>query len=71
MRYIRIAGGPTTISAYLQDNESCRCHSGDVVCLPQGVAVGHGPRTNAIAQQILQDLFASSDERTHLSVYTL
>ncbi|KAG5493548.1 hypothetical protein JIQ42_01919 [Leishmania sp. Namibia] len=57
MRYVRGAGGPTTVSAYLQDNDACRCHSGDIVCLPQGVAVGHGPRTNAAAHQVLRELF--------------
>ncbi|GET91870.1 hypothetical protein, conserved [Leishmania tarentolae] len=59
MRYVRGAGGPTTVSAYLQDNDACRCHSGDIVCLPQGIAVGHGPRTNAAAHQILRELFGS------------
>lgn len=57
MRYIRGAGGPTTASSYLVDNEACRCHSGDIVCLPQGVAIGHGPRTNAVAHQVLRELF--------------
>ncbi|KAG5469399.1 hypothetical protein LSCM1_02616 [Leishmania martiniquensis] len=57
MRYVRGAGGPTTVSAYLQDNDACRCHSGDIVCLPQGVAVGHGPRTNAATHQVLRGLF--------------
>ncbi|CAJ1035132.1 hypothetical protein Q4I30_007026 [Leishmania utingensis] len=61
MRYVRGAGGPTTVSAYLQDNDACRCHSGDIVCLPQGVAVGHGPRTNAAAHQVLRELFGSGD----------
>ncbi|KAL7700204.1 mitochondrial RNA binding protein [Lotmaria passim] len=60
MRYVRAAGGPTNISAYLQDNEACRCHSGDIVSLPQGIAVGHGPRTNAVAHQLLRDLFCST-----------
>lgn len=58
MRYVRGAGGPTSVSAYMQDNEACRCHSGDIVCLPTGIAVGHGPRTNATAHQILRELFA-------------
>ncbi|KAG5495086.1 hypothetical protein JKF63_02139 [Porcisia hertigi] len=57
MRYVRGAGGPTTLSAYLQDNDACRCHSGDIVCLPQGVAVGHGPRTNTVTHQLLRALF--------------
>ncbi|KPI85241.1 putative mitochondrial RNA binding protein [Leptomonas seymouri] len=57
MRYVRAAGGPSNVSAYLQDSDACRCHSGDIVALPQGVAVGHGPRTNAATHQILRDIF--------------
>lgn len=60
MRYVRNAGGPTNVSAYLQDNDACRCHSGDIVCLPQGIAVGHGPRTNAATHQVLREIFSCS-----------
>ncbi|KPA76625.1 putative mitochondrial mitochondrial RNA binding protein [Leptomonas pyrrhocoris] len=59
MRYVRVAGGPTNVSPYLQDNDACRCHSGDIVVLPQGIAVGHGPRTNAATHQVLRDIFCA------------
>lgn len=61
MRYVRGAGGPTTVAAYLQDNDTCRCHSGDIVNLPKGIAVGHGPRTNTATHQLLKELFGSQN----------
>lgn len=57
MRYVRSAGGPTSTAAFMLDSEPCRCSSGDIVVLPTGIAVGHGPRTNAVAHQILRDIF--------------
>lgn len=60
MRYVRAAGGPTNISSYLLDNDSCRCHSGDIVALPNGIAVGHGPRTNTATHQLLRDIFGAN-----------
>ncbi|EPY30962.1 hypothetical protein STCU_03741 [Strigomonas culicis] len=54
MRYVRHAGGPTSLQGVLQDHEGCRLHSGDVVSLPGGIAVGHGPRTNTAAHQHLR-----------------
>lgn len=71
MRYIRAAGGPTSLSAYLQDSDACRCHSGDIVTLPNGIAVGHGPRTNAAAHQTLKSLFEIKDETSPYDVVTL
>lgn len=71
MRYIRGAGGPTTVASYLQDNENCRCHSGDLVRLPTGIAVGHGPRTNAVAHQIIRDLFEVKGSGAEFDVFTL
>ncbi|EPY37404.1 hypothetical protein AGDE_06530 [Angomonas deanei] len=61
MQYIRSAGGPTSMGAQLMDNEGCRIHSGDVVRLPKGIAVGHGPRTNLTALEILKDLYEVRD----------
>ncbi|CCW66220.1 unnamed protein product [Phytomonas sp. Hart1] len=72
IRYIRGAGGPTSASTYLQDNENCRCHSGDIVCLPTGITVGHGPRTNAVAHQIIKDLFeVKGDPHMQFDVFAL
>jgi N-dimethylarginine dimethylaminohydrolase len=61
MRYVRTAGGPANASSFLQDNDACRCHSGDIVALPQGIAVGHGPRTNAATHQVLRELFSNGN----------
>lgn len=71
MRYVRGAGGPSTAASYLQDNEACRCHSGDIVPLPHGIAVAHGSRTNSVAHKILQDLFEVTDELMRFQVITL
>lgn len=71
MRYIRGAGGPTTVASYLQDNEACRCHSGDLVRLPTGIAVGHGPRTNAAAHQVVKELFEVKGNGVDFDVFTL
>jgi N-dimethylarginine dimethylaminohydrolase len=71
MRYIRAAGGPSTVASYLQDLDSCRCHTGDIVCLPAGIAVAQGPRTNATAQQTLKQLFEIKDEAAPFGVFPL
>lgn len=71
MRYVRAAGGPTTVSTFLQDSEQCRCHSGDIVPLPNGIAVGHGPRTNAVAQQTIKSLYEIKDETSPFDVVVL
>ncbi|EAN78565.1 mitochondrial RNA binding protein [Trypanosoma equiperdum] len=71
MRYVRGAGGPSTLASYLQDTENCRCNSGDVVCLPNGIAVGHGPRTNAVAHTTLKQLFEVKDDQFSFDVFTL
>lgn len=71
MRYVRGAGGPSTLASFLQDNESCRCHSGDIVCLPTGVAVGHGARTNPVAHQILRELYEVKEGPMRFEVFTL
>lgn len=71
MRYVRGAGGPSTVSTFLQDTENCRCHSGDLVLLPQGLAVGHGPRTNMVAQQTIQQLYEIKDPTAPFHVVTL
>jgi len=70
-RYIRIAGGPSASSSYLQDAEGCRCSSGDVVVLPTGVAIGHGPRTNMAAHQVFKQLFEVKDQHAGYDVFTL
>lgn len=71
MRYVRAAGGPSTVATYLQDLDTCRCHSGDIVVLPNGIAIGHGPRTNAVAQQVLRELFEIKDETAPFDVVAL
>lgn len=71
MRYIRNAGGPSNVATYLQDVENARCHSGDVVMLPTGIAVGHGPRTNAVAVDTLKSIFEIQDEHAPFDVFTL
>lgn len=71
MRYIRNDGGPSTLAPYLQDVDTARCHSGDIVSLPTGIAVGHGPRTNAAAIETLQSIFEIKDEHAPFDVYTL
>ena len=71
MRYIRGAGGPSTVASYLLDADNCRCHSGDIVALSTGLAIGHGPRTNAIAHQTLKSIFEFRDEHASFDVYTL
>ena len=71
MRYVRGAGGPTTVAPYLQDVENCRCHSGDIVQLPTGIAVGHGPRTNLAAHQTLKSLFQMKEQFSAFDVLTL
>lgn len=70
-RYVRGAGGPTTVSSYLQDAENCRCHSGDIVQLPGGIAIGHGPRTNQAAHQVLQSVFQVNESHSSFDVFTL
>lgn len=71
MRYIRTAGGPTSVATYLQDNEAARCHSGDIVCLPTGVAVGHGPRTNTTTHHVLKSVFEVQEVAMRFDVFTL
>lgn len=64
MRYVRGAGGPTTLSPLLQDLEQCRAHSGDLVCLPHGIAMAHGSRTNAAAHQAIREAFEHTARET-------
>lgn len=71
MRYIRGSGGPTTVASYLQDNENCRCHSGDLVRLPTGIAVGHGSRTNAAGHEVVKELFEVKGTGSDFEVFTL
>lgn len=71
MRYIRNAGGPTTLASYLQDVDGCRCHSGDIVVLPSGVAVGNNARTNAAAHQVLKQLFTVKEEHSSFEVVSM
>lgn len=71
MRYIRNAGGPTTLASFLQDVDNCKCHSGDVVVLPTGIAVGHGDRTNAVALQVMRQLFTVKEEHSTFEVIAL
>lgn len=70
-RYIRAAGGPATLASYLQDVDGCRCNSGDIVPLPTGIAVGHGPRTNTAAHQVLRQLFTVKEAHTDFEVVTM
>ena len=70
-RYIRGAGGPSSAATYLQDVDGCRCHSGDIVQLPSGIAVGHGARTNLQAHQTLRSLFEVKQEYSTFEVFTL
>ena len=71
MRYVRGAGGPSTLSTMLQDTEDCRCHSGDIVQLPNGIAVGNGPRTNQVAHDTLKQLFEFSEQYSQFEVLTI
>lgn len=71
MRYVRAAGGPASLATYLQDSDACRCHSGDIVTLPSGIALGHGPRTNAAAHQTMKSLFEIKDDVAPFDVVTL
>jgi hypothetical protein len=71
MRYIRAAGGPSTLASYLQDVDGCRCHAGDLVPLPGGLAIGHGPRTNLAAHQTLRQLFAMKEQFSSFDVFSL
>jgi N-dimethylarginine dimethylaminohydrolase len=71
MRYVRNAGGPTTLASYLQDVDGCRCHSGDIVVLPTGIAVGSSARTNAVAHQVLKQLFTVREEHSTFDVVTM
>lgn len=71
MRYVRLAGGPNSLSTYLQDVDNCRCNSGDIVQLPGGIAVGHGPRTNLQAHQVLRQLFTIKEQYSSFEVFTL
>eukprot|EP00758_Cryptobia_borreli_P011304 Tbor_TRINITY_DN5643_c4_g3::TRINITY_DN5643_c4_g3_i2::g.8965::m.8965 len=71
MRYIRNNGGNNTIASFLQDNESVRCHSGDIVSLPNGIAVGHGPRANMAAVETLKSIFEIRDEHSPFEVIML
>ena len=70
-RYLRAAGGPTTLAGYLQDVDNLRCSSGDIVVLPTGIAVAHGSRTNAEAHQVLKQLFTIQDDHSNFEVLTL
>lgn len=71
MRYIRAAGGPSTLASYLQDVDGCRCCSGDVVSLPGGLAVGLGPRTNQAAHAALGQLFSMKEQYSSFDVISL
>jgi len=71
MRYIRSAGGPTTLASYLQDVDGCRAAAGDIVVLPTGIAVGHGERTNATAHQVLRQLFTVKEEHSQFEVISM
>lgn len=68
MRYVRSAGGPTTLASFLQDTDGARCHSGDIVVLPTGIAVGQGERTNAVAVQVLKQLFTVKEDHSQFEV---
>lgn len=71
MRYVRTAGGPTTLASYLQDVDNLKCCAGDIVVLPTGIAVANGPRTNAVANQVLSQLFTIQDEHSKFEVLPL
>ena len=71
MRYVRAAGGPSTLASYLQDVDGCRCCSGDIVALPGGLAVGHGPRTNVQAHTALRQLFQIQEQYSSFDVFSL
>jgi hypothetical protein len=71
LKFVRSGGGPTSLSSYLQDADDCKCHSGDIVQLPGGMAIANGPRTNLVAHETLKSLYVFKEQFSAFDIFSI